>query len=80
MMNKVSKDFIVKRLAEKHPERMNELNQAYSEMIRAFDESQDILNNYFIADVDFNHQLTGVRETFENKTRTSYFSDFIFIQ
>lgn len=55
MMNKVSKDFIIKRLAEKHPERMNELNQAYLEMIRAFDESQDILNNYFIADVDFNH-------------------------
>ena len=59
---------------------MTELNEAYMEMITAFDASQDILNNYFIADVDFNHQLTGVRETFDSQTRISYFSDFIFIQ
>lgn len=80
MMNKVSKNLLIQKFAEKHPERMTELNEAYAEMVRAFDASQDILNNYFVADVDINHHLNGLRETMDNHSKISYFSDFIFVQ
>ena len=79
-MNKVSKNFLIQKFAEKHPERMMELNEAYSEMVKAFDASQDILNNNFVADVDASHNIQGSRETVENHSKVSYFSDFIFIQ
>ena len=80
MMNKESKNFFIKKLAEKHPDRMTELNEAYKEMVEAFDTSQDILHNNFIADVDIKHELIGSRETMDNAHKVSYFSDFIFIQ
>ena len=30
--------------------------------------------------MDLNHHLNGVRETFDNNSKISYFSDFIFVQ
>lgn len=58
MLNRVSKNHIMKNFQEKNPARMAEVKKAYKEMVIAFDASQDILNSFFYIDIDVLDETT----------------------